>query len=115
MVNAVVMELVKEAFTAVSRYFHRLKTFGYIPDTETDKVIALFAIKDMVNNLLLNEEQYRIVEKALSCLYGSSWLLPYPEYIKQHSTVSKDVEVVYRWTEEENIRVTEDEQLRIMQ
>lgn len=109
------MELAKEAYVAVSRYFSRLANFGYIPDVEVEKVIALLAIKDLVNRYLLNEQQYRIVENALTCLWGTSCMLPYPEYIKQHSMVATDKEAIYRFTEEGEDRITEDDRMRVVQ
>lgn len=109
------MELAKEAYTAVSRYFGRLANFGYIPDVEVERVLALIAIKDLVNRYLLNEQQYRIAEEALNCLWGSSCMLPYPEYIKQHSMVATDKEAIYRFTEEGEDRITEDDMMRVVQ
>lgn len=109
------MELAKEANIAVSRYFGRLTNFGYVPDVEVEKVLALLAIKDLVNRYLLNEQQYRITEEALNCLWGSSCMLPYPEYIKQHSMVATDKEAIYRFTEEGEDRITEDDMMRVVQ
>lgn len=109
------MELAKEAYTAVSRYFSRLANFGYIPNAEIDRVLALIAIKRLVNNYLLNEAQYRIAENALNCLWGSSCMLPYPEYLVQHSLVATDKEAIYRFTEEGEDRITEDDMMRIAQ
>lgn len=31
---------------------------------------------------LLSEEDYRQIEQALDCLYGSTCLIPYPDYLK---------------------------------
>jgi hypothetical protein len=31
---------------------------------------------------LLSKEDYYLIEKALDCLYGSTCLIPYPDYLK---------------------------------
>ena len=31
---------------------------------------------------LINKDDYHLIEKALDCLYGSTCLIPYPDYLK---------------------------------
>jgi hypothetical protein len=33
---------------------------------------------------LLSKDDYRLIEKALDCLYGSTCLIPYPDYLKMN-------------------------------
>jgi hypothetical protein len=33
---------------------------------------------------LLEKEDYMVIEKALNCLFGSSCLIPYPDYLKMN-------------------------------
>ncbi len=109
------MELIDNSYLAITRYFKRLSTFGYTPDNEVFKMITLFAIQEFLDKYLLSEIEYRQIERTINCLWGTSCLLPYPEYVVQHTVVATDKEAYWRFTEDSENRSTENIVLRIVQ
>lgn len=71
------MDLINLSYEALHRYFTRLAQSGYIKYIDVDAITVLLYIQEIVREDLSTEEQ-AIVNKALSCLYGSSCLIPYP-------------------------------------
>lgn len=72
-------------YESLSRYYHALELKGYMAYGEAIKLLILIFYKDFVFHDyrgLLSKEDYHIIEKALNCLYGSSCLIPYPDYLK---------------------------------
>lgn len=73
-------KILNEAF---SRYFNALSKLGYTSYSEVDKLLVLIFIYDLLEsdcNSFITEEEYKTINNALYCLYGSSCLIPYPEY-----------------------------------
>lgn len=63
----------------------------------------------------ITEPDYRIIQNALNCLYGSSCLIPYPNYINDNSPFGNlfSDSVTPRVTEiGDIIRITEDARIR---
>ena len=72
-------------YDALSRYYHALGMRGYMPFIDAQKLLLLIFYKDFVFNDyrgLLSREDYSLIEQALNCLYGSTCLIPYPDYLK---------------------------------
>lgn len=70
-------------FEAVNKYFTHLSNVGYFSQSNVDKLLLLTFIQEMIDNDfrgLISEEDYDYINKALYCLYGSSCLIPYPDY-----------------------------------
>ena len=70
-------------FEAVNKYFTHLSNVGYFSQSNVDKLLLLTFIQEMIDNDfrgLVSEEDYDYINKALYCLYGSSCLIPYPDY-----------------------------------
>lgn len=70
-------------FEAVNKYFTHLSNVGYFSQSNIDKLLLLTFIQEMIDNDfrgLILEEDYDYINKALYCLYGSSCLIPYPDY-----------------------------------
>lgn len=70
-------------FEAVNKYFTHLSNVGYFSQSNIDKLLLLTFIQEMIDNDfrgLISEEDYDYINKALYCLYGSSCLIPYPDY-----------------------------------
>lgn len=75
-------EMVYEALT---RYFTTLEKKGYMSYDNVFKLLVLNFYKDFVYNDyrgLITKEDYRLIERALNCLYGTTCLIPYPDYLK---------------------------------
>ena len=72
-------------YEALSHYYSVLGKTGYMRDSEASKLLVLSFYKDFVSNDyrgLINSSDYGIIEQALYCLFGSSCLMPYPDYLK---------------------------------
>lgn len=101
------MEITKSASIAVDRYFNKLSKLGYCSYDEVNKMITLFAIKDIVDNYIMTESQYRLLQNVLICLFGSSCLFPYPSTTAKHSIIYKDAEAFLRLSEASINRISE--------
>ena len=78
-------KVINEAFT---RYFNTLSKFGYIKYSESYKVLVLTFIYELLESnckSFITEDDYKVIDNALYCLYGSTCLIPYPEYIANTS------------------------------
>lgn len=69
-------------YEACLKYFTTLTSFGYKSYGEVKKVLLLIYIQELVNNtsVIISEDDYRSIESALYCIYGTSCLIPYPNY-----------------------------------
>lgn len=74
-------------YEALSKYYHALEMKGYMSKSHSDKLLILGFYRDFVLNDykgLLNKEDYCLIERALDCIYGTSCLIPYPDYLKMN-------------------------------
>ena len=72
-------------FNALSSYYHALELKGYMPHSHAQKLLLLIFYRDFVFSdyrARLSYEDYRLIKRALDCLWGSSCLMPYPDYLK---------------------------------
>lgn len=72
-------------YDALDRYFHALELKGYMPYKDMQRLLILVFYKDFVFHdyrARISEDDYRMIERALDCLYGSTCLIPYPDYLK---------------------------------
>lgn len=72
-------------YNALSRYYHALSLKGYMPEIDSDKLLVFIFLRDFVftdYRGYIKEKDYHLIEKALDCLYGTTCLIPYPDYLK---------------------------------
>ena len=72
-------------YEALGSYYHALELLGYQSFEKSQKLLLLIFYRDFVfhdYNGLLSKEDYRQIERALDCLWGSTCLIPYPDYLK---------------------------------
>ena len=72
-------------YKTLCNYFHALELKGYMAYAQVKKLLVLGFYKDFAYydyRALLSKEDYHLIERALDCLYGSSCLIPYPDYLK---------------------------------
>lgn len=77
--------MVNIAYEAVSRYFNHLSNVGYFKQSDVNKLILVTFIQELLDQDfrgLVSEDDYDAINRALYCLYGSSCLIPYPDYYK---------------------------------
>lgn len=72
-------------YNALSKYYHALEVKGYMPIIQAYKLLVLIFYKDFVYSDyrgIITKEDYALIEKVLDCLYGTTCLIPYPDYLK---------------------------------
>lgn len=72
-------------YQSLMSYFHALEEKGYMPFPQVQKLIVLCFYRNFVfqdYRGFLTKEDYHLIEQALDCLYGSTCLIPYPDYLK---------------------------------
>ena len=69
-------------YNACVRYFTSLSNYGYQNETEVKKLLFYVFIQELVNttSIVISEKDYKDLENALYCIYGTSCLIPYPDY-----------------------------------
>lgn len=104
------MEVTNDAFNAVCKYFHTLSNLGYKKNTEVNKLLVYLFLEEIlfgVWSCFVTDSDYKDLDKALYCLYGTSCMMPYPEYKIAYTDVTKSMPNRYRISEDEIMRVTE--------
>lgn len=72
-------------YDSLSRYYNALEKTGYMSHDNSLKLLLLIFYRDFVYSDyrgLLTREDYCWIERALECLYGTTCLIPYPDYLK---------------------------------
>ena len=72
-------------YQSLMSYFNVLEKKGYIPFPQVLKLLVLCFYRDFVfqdYRGILTKNDYHLIEQALDCLYGSTCLIPYPDYLK---------------------------------
>jgi hypothetical protein len=72
-------------YNAFGSYYNALEKFGYMSYAQSQKLLLLCFYRDFVfqdYRGLLTKKDYHLIERALDCLWGSSCLIPYPDYLK---------------------------------
>ena len=70
---------------ALSKYYHALEVKGYMSKAHSEKLLVMAFYWDFMYNdyrALLSKKDYCLIERALDCIYGTSCLIPYPDYLK---------------------------------
>lgn len=70
-------------YNSLVTYFNVLSALGYKKYKDIKKILALILIKDFIYSDFygyITEEDYRQIERALYCIFGSSCLVPYPDF-----------------------------------
>jgi len=112
------VEIINDVFNSIGTYFNALTQFGYKKQGDVDKLLVYSFIEEMLTGemrFFVTEADYRLIEQALSCLYGSSCLIPYPQYANNDylfGNIESGGLISPRITEDSNIRFTEDDRVR---
>ena len=101
-------------YNSVYHYFTALDKLGYYKQEDVNKLLVLlffynFTTDDYKGNI--SKKDYTLIDKALYCLYGTSCLIPYPDYLKMGDLHLGDLsEVVTRIKNIENTKVIKSKQ-----
>ena len=75
----------KIILNALTQYYTILQKRGYHNIKDALRILILCFYRDFVFNDyrgLITKEDYSLIERALNCLFGSTCLIPYPDYLK---------------------------------
>lgn len=72
-------------YNSCVKYFTSLANFGFKNDEDVKKLLFYVFIQELVNttSIAVNEEDYKHIENALYTMYGTSCLMPYPDYCER--------------------------------
>ena len=72
-------------YNALSSYYNALEKTGYMSYSQMEKLLLLCFYRDFVYQdyrAKLSKDDYHLIERVLNCLWGSTCLIPYPDYLK---------------------------------
>ena len=72
-------------YNAITQYYTALSKLGYYKYGDVFSLLVLCFLRDFVYQDyrgIISKSDYNIIDKALSCLFGSNCLIPYPDYLK---------------------------------
>lgn len=96
-------------YNVLCKYYNGLEKTGYTPMKDVKKLLILCFYKNFVFNDYrghITKQDYSKIEKVLDCLWGSTCLIPYPDYLKMGKLhLGEMTEVAYRLKEISNTKV----------
>ena len=96
-------------YNALCQYFGVLHKTGYYKYADVKKLLVLIFYWNLVYHDyrgLLSKADYSLIEQALNCLYGSTCLIPYPDYLKMGKLhLGEMTEMAQRIKNAENTKV----------
>ena len=96
----------KVLYDSLYRYFSTLTSVGNVSYNNVNKLLVLIFYKHFIY------EDYSIIEKALDCLFGSTCLIPYPNYLEMGKLHLGDMtEIAHKFTDIEDKIVSVKERL----
>lgn len=75
-------------YNSIVKYFSSLKEVGYVSYDDMQSLLFLSAVQEFVYKDFrgfITENDYREIERALYKVFGTSCLVPYPEYCNNNS------------------------------
>lgn len=101
-------------YNAISKYYTALSKLGYYGYGDVFKLLVLCFLRDFVYKDyrgVLSRKDYLTIERALNCLYGSSCLIPYPNYLKMGKLhLGETTELASRIDRIENTKVIKEKE-----
>lgn len=110
-------EITDLSYDAITRYFSALKQFGYKNYDDTNKLIALLSLEEMLDTFaeFITEKDFKHIMSAINCLSGTTCLIDFPLYSEQMSMIHKSkINYLTRLSESNSIR-TSMQTTRIME
>lgn len=110
------MELTKEVYSSLDKYFSSLVHIGYKSYTQVNELLVLIFIEELLcgpMSQFVTENDYTSIVNSLQCLYGSSCLVPFPDYKKGIADTINNTLHPYRVMESIELRGTENLSLRV--
>lgn len=90
----------EELWDGLSLYFETLKYTGYVTYEDVDLLLTMTFLEEMISGCLskhLQDKDYQTIDKVISCLYGRSCLLKFPNIPKYQSMRHRGSAVCYSY------------------
>lgn len=74
-------------YTIIDNYFKALSKLGYLNTKKVHSLLVLIFYRNLMYydyRGYISKDDYKLIERALNCLYGSTCLIPYPDYLKMN-------------------------------
>lgn len=100
---------------ALTTYFNILSNTGHVCYNDVNKLLLLSLIEELTSgpmSAFIDDKDYNSMNNALHCIFGTSCLIPYPP-TEENSAVYGEEEGSIRISEDDMIRFTQDNKLRI--
>ena len=101
-------------YNALCHYFTALGKIGYYKQEDINKLLVLIYLNTLLSDDYrghISDEDYAAIERALNCLYGTSCLIPYPEFKKMGNLKLGDLtELAQRVKNIEDTKVIKNKQ-----
>lgn len=100
----------------IDNYFTKIKNSGYLSTTDTNNLLILSFIEEMLFykfSGFIDDKDYNILLSVLTKLYGSSCIMQFPVYTFYSELIRDINNKTSRSTEEGYIRFTEDTSVRV--
>ena len=105
------------AYASLNTYFSMLGDYGRVSDCDTKRVLMLIAIEYLMNSdyaYYITDTDYRSISRTLYNLYGSTFIIDYPQFVKSLPVDPNLGNRVLRKTESSILRSTVNRDLRNM-
>ncbi len=106
----------KYCLNSLTSYFSVLSKFGYKNYNDVYKLILVLFIEEILHGNYIDfieEKDYKVISNVLTCILGTSCLLPYPKYIKNIGDTNNTISL-FRLHEDSINKITENLNFRIM-
>ena len=73
-----------QIFNSLDQYFKTLSNYGYMSYDHTYDMMLMIIIQDIITKFacIITQEDYQMMSSLLESKYGTSCLMPYPEFRK---------------------------------
>ena len=77
-----------QIFNSLDQYFKTLSNYGYMSYDHTYDMMLMIIIQDIITKFacIITQEDYQMMSSLLENKYGTSCLMPYPEFRKCNNT-----------------------------
>lgn len=77
-----------QIFNSLDQYFKTLSNYGYMSYDHTYDMMLMIIIQDIITKFacIITQEDYQMMSSLLESKYGTSCLMPYPEFRKCNNT-----------------------------
>lgn len=102
-------------YNSCLRYFTSLANFGFKSESDVKKLLFYVFIQELVNttSIAIPEDDYKCLENALYSLYGTTCLIPYPDYCERpmYAHLGDIAELSARMAKAEKVNAQQDNRL----